>query len=343
MKKLRIITLCGALVIVLFSGLNYAGAVPNIFILGNTAVVGLTATTTANANFTASGTVAFVTLASAGSPCLVVGTTGLISTSTCGGSSFTTTTINGLSSTAYTFAVGSGGIVITTSSLGTVTFQNSGLLSLTVGASGLVLSSATGTPTLQFSGVSSLTGSTGLVVSNSTGTITLQNSGLLSVSAGSNITVSSATGTPSIAVTSTPTFGTTTLSTGGVIVFPDATRQTTAHKDYAFNVYNASTTQNGVSSTIQKLFIKASTLVQVDCSTDGASVTLVSDVRVSSTPQTYGTQTFNGTGIVCTSAGATTSTFSNAAIAANTVLNFGINVVPNATTTLRVNFRTKEQ
>ncbi len=98
-------------------------AAPLTNLLGNYAVVGQNATSTANANFTASGTIAFITLSSGGSPCLTIGSTGLLSTSTCGTGSFTTTTINGLSATAYTFVAGANVASIVTTAPGTLTIN----------------------------------------------------------------------------------------------------------------------------------------------------------------------------------------------------------------------------
>ena len=186
-----------------------------------------------------------------------------------------------------------------------------------------------------------------------TGNVTLTNNGVQTLTGSTNIVVSTATGTPTISFnstlsTSTITTATTTnlnftTATGTTLGFSDGTKQTTAYKDFAFTVYNASTTQNGASSTIQKIIYSAMNIYQIDCSTDGASVTLVADERASSTPQTYGTAVFNGTGLVCPSTGISTSTFSNAGMAANSVLNFGITATSNATTTLRVSCRYKEQ
>ena len=73
-------------------GIILASAAPTVNILGKYAVVNLNATTTANTNFTVSGTVAFVGLGSTGSPCLIISSSsGLIATSTCGGSDAITT------------------------------------------------------------------------------------------------------------------------------------------------------------------------------------------------------------------------------------------------------------
>ncbi len=163
---------------------------------------------------------------------------------------------------------------------------------------------------------------------------TLYNNGVTSTVAGTNITQSLTGGTVTINTTTTPSFTS--------VTYPDSTKQSTAYKYLAFNVYNtSSTTSVGASSTIQKIIYQASTLTQIDCSTDGSSITLQSDYRASSTPQTYGTSTF--TGLVCSSTGASTTTFSNANIPANSVLNFWGSSVPNSTTTLRVNFVMKEQ
>ena len=175
---------------------------------------------------------------------------------------------------------------------------------------------------------------TGLSKTSDSASTTLVNTGVTSIVAGTNITVSNATGTVTVNTTTTPSFTS--------LTFPDGTKKSTAYKDLAFNVYNtSSTTAVGASSTVQKIFYKAMTLTQVDCSTDGSSITIQADIRSSSTPQTYGTSSFSG--LVCLSTGASTTTFSNANISAGQVLNFWPSSVPNATTTVRVNFRLKEQ
>lgn len=111
------VILISALVIIL-SGFQIASALPSVNILGNYAVVGtgLNATTSAQGNFTASGTIVFTSLGSAGNPLLSVSSDGTISTSSAG--VFTTTSINGLSTTTFTFATGTTGdaLNITTSS-----------------------------------------------------------------------------------------------------------------------------------------------------------------------------------------------------------------------------------
>ena len=88
-------------VAVLFS-VMIAKAYPSFNNLGNYAGVGVSTSTPSGTNFTASGTIAFPTLSSTGNPCLVIGSNGLISTSTCGsGSGFTTSTLAGLTSTSW--------------------------------------------------------------------------------------------------------------------------------------------------------------------------------------------------------------------------------------------------
>ena len=175
-------------------------------------------------------------------------------------------------------------------------------------------------------------GGTGISVSTSNGTSTITNTGVTSIVAGTNITVPNATGTVTINTTTTPSFTS--------VTYPDSTKQTTAYKDLAFNVYNtSSTTAVGASSTVQRIFYQAITLTQVDCSTDGSSITIQADIRSSSTPQTYGTSAFSG--LVCSSTGVSTTTSAN--ISAGQLLNFWESSVPNSTTTLRVNMRLKEQ
>jgi len=141
--------------------------------------------------------------------------------------------------------------------------------------------------------------------------------------------------------TSLVVVGSSTISgTGSALVFPDNTRQTTASKGIGFNVLNATTTATAT-TTIQKLFYEAITITQIDCSTNGANITIGADERASSTPNTVGTAI--GGNMVCDSNGFSTSSFSNATIAAGTLLNFNIVSAANATTTLRTYIKYKEQ
>jgi len=94
-------------------------------------------------------------LKSAGNPCLVIGATGLIATSTCGtgGVGGTTTTIAGLQPATDIFLLSMGdGLTIATSAPGTITLTNNGVLSLVAGG-GVTVNNATGTVTLGTSGL----------------------------------------------------------------------------------------------------------------------------------------------------------------------------------------------
>ena len=148
-----------------------------------------------------------------------------------------------------------------------------------------------------------------------------------SLAAGLNLVLT----TNSLAATTTPAFS--------KIIYPDATTQTTAFKQTGFNIYNATTTPTATTTT-QMPFYLAMTITQITCSTNGASITIGADERASSTPDTYGTDIFGGS-LVCDSNGATTSTFSNATIATDALLNFSLVSVPNSTTTLRVGIKYK--
>ncbi|KKK69751.1 hypothetical protein LCGC14_2930890, partial [marine sediment metagenome] len=85
---IKVYTLTIIITAIFLLSMSFVFAFPAVNIIGNYGVVGtgIYATTTANANFTASGTIAFITLSSAGSSCLTIGATGLIATTTCGGS-----------------------------------------------------------------------------------------------------------------------------------------------------------------------------------------------------------------------------------------------------------------
>ncbi len=105
-----------------------------------------------------------------------------------------------------------------------------------------------------------------------------------------------------------------------------------------FGIPNASSTvYNG---TMQKTFFLASTITQITCSTNGADITIGSDERASSTPDTGGTDVFTGGSMVCDSDGNSTTTFANASIAAGTIHNVEIDTTANGTTTLRYAIKT---
>ena len=145
------------------------------------------------------------------------------------------------------------------------------------------------------------------------------------------------------------TTGTTNLSTTTItnltvskITYPDATTQTTNYKDFAVNVVNA-TTSATASTTIQKQFYQAITLVQLDCSTNGVDISIQGDIRASSTPNTLGTTIFSST-LTCPSTSTSTITFSNANVSALQLLNFTMTpTIVNSTTTLRIHGKYKNQ
>lgn len=146
------------------------------------------------------------------------------------------------------------------------------------------------------------------------------------VGAGTNIIVNA----DDVAVTSTPSF--TSIS------FSDNTLFRTAYKSAGFTIINATSTVTA-STTPQKLFYQAMTISQIDCATSGANITISSDERASSTRKTAGTEVFNGGSLICGANGNSTSTFANATIAANAVLNFDLDTLANATTTLWVDIK----
>lgn len=115
----------------MLSGFQIAKALPNVSILGNYAVVGtgLSATTSANGNFTASGTIVLPTLSSGGSPCLVVSSNGTISTSSCG--AVTTSTFSAVTPIAY--------------NANTATFSFSGVFASGTSGSDFSIASSSGT------------------------------------------------------------------------------------------------------------------------------------------------------------------------------------------------------
>ncbi len=158
----------------MFFAYTMVSAYPSVNILGGVAVVGtgLNATTSANANFTASGTIAFETLKGSGGYCLTVGTTGLVATSTCGGSS----------GVASTTAFSAGYISMATSNIAitnSIIFQSSGAVGIgnTTPSSTLhVTGSSTITGNLNIPSITSsflATNGSGLVISTTTPILSL--------------------------------------------------------------------------------------------------------------------------------------------------------------------------
>jgi hypothetical protein len=88
----------------------------------------------------------------------------------------------------------------------------SGVSSLTVGGSGLLVNPTTGNVVIKNTGVTSLTAGTGISVSNTSGDIVVNNTGITSLTAGSGIAVSGSTITNSGVVSLTA--GTNTTITG---------------------------------------------------------------------------------------------------------------------------------
>jgi hypothetical protein len=131
-----------------------------------------------------------------------------------GGTGITTTPANGAlligNGTNYTSATLTAGTAIgVTNASGSITINNTGVTSAVAGT-GISVSGATGAVTITNSGVTSLTAGTGISVSASTGGITVTNSGVTSISFGS-------TGlTPSTATTGAVTVaGTLAVANGG--------------------------------------------------------------------------------------------------------------------------------
>ena len=106
--------------------------------------------------------------------------------------------------------------------------------------------------------------------------------------------------------------------------------------EFSIAFINATTTQNG---SVQRKTFDAITITQIDCSTNGANITIGLDERASSTPQTGGTDIFNGGSMICASANTSTSTFANATIAASALISLDVDSAANATTTLRVHVK----
>lgn len=124
----------GILTVIIILAANMALAAPQLNILGNYAIVGGTATTS-NANFTASGTLQFTSLTGS-NDCLTVNSSGVVSTSTCGGS--------GVSFGAATSTAGIN--VATTTNTLTLSLRNSlaDISGLATTTGNLIVASSTG-------------------------------------------------------------------------------------------------------------------------------------------------------------------------------------------------------
>ena len=164
---------------------------------------------------------------------------------------------------------------------------------------------------------------------------TIDNSGVLSLgTATGTITLQS----PLVMTSNVLSMPTSTTAVNGYLSATDWTTFNT--RAIGFNVFNATTTATAT-TTIQKQLFQAMTITQITCATNGSNITIGADERASSTPDTLGTDVFNGGSLSCTSAGNSTSTFANATIAGNAILNFDLDSIPNSTTTLRVNINYK--
>lgn len=120
-----------------------------------------------------------------------------------------------------------------------------------------------------------------------------------------------------------------TLSTNTV----DADEETYA-TEISLTWLNATTTRD----VVRPGGLRAYTLTYFYCATNGANITLGTDERASTTPNTNGTDVFTGGSVTCDSDGFSTTTFSNATIAVEAPLAFEVDSVANATTTLFANF-----
>ena len=285
-------------------------AAPIYNFLGNYAIVGQN--TTSTNNFVASGTIAFVSLGSSGNPCLTIGTDGTLATSTCGGG-----TVYISSSTPFT----AGYIPFATSS---ASITNSNIFQ-----SGSNIGIGTTTPSFLLEILGDLKINTSSTLGNIISGVwqgTAIGDSYISSAASWNAKQNNISFPIPVASSSLTAGRSLTLNTNDLVA--DVELYT---DDISINVINATTTINA-----QKLFFNPITITQIACSTNGANITIGSDERASSTPNSAGTDVFNGGSLVCTSTGAATTTFANATIAGNALLHFDIDAAANSTTTLRV-------
>jgi hypothetical protein len=102
---------------------------------------------------------------------------------------------------------------------------------------------------------------------------------------------------------------------------------------FSIALINTTTTRNGA---VQWKAPTAVTITQVDCSTNGATVTIGLDERALTTPDSAGTDIITGGSIACDSNNQSTASFDNAGIAAEATVSLDIDSVANATTSLRI-------
>lgn len=196
--------MAGVLVGAFIFGSSVIFAAPSVNILGNYAVVGtgLFATTSANANLTASGTIAFPSLYTLNQPFVIIGSDGTLNTTSSPATdSFTTTTINGVQSVSFTFATGTAtgiGLTISTSS-DTITFTptvTSGY-SIPLTASTTNWESFYQTPSTRITAGTGLSWSTNTLNSDVVNNWTLSGSNLYASSTSWNVGVGTSSPNPS--------------------------------------------------------------------------------------------------------------------------------------------------
>jgi len=175
-------------------------------------------------------------------------------------------------------------------------------------------------------------------INNPTDTTSFLSAAIISLNGSTSSTQTFATSGPALSISTlngvhTLSLPTSTASQTGVLNSVDFTKFNT--NDIALSIVNATTT----SAVAQKKFYQAATITDISCSTNGANITIGADERTSTTPDSAGTDVFNGGSLVCDSNENSTSTFANATIAANALLNFDLDTLSNSTTTLRIHIK----
>ncbi len=230
----------------------------------------------------------------------------------------------------YSLGVGANGKVLTASSTAT-----NGISWETIVAS----ASAGGANTqVQVNENGAIAGYSGLTFASSTGLLTVGSSTI-----SGNFKLSSllngflkVDGTGLVSTSSIDISSDTNLAAGRSLTMSGDSVEADAElftKDLSISFINATTTTNG---SIQKQSFQAITITEITCSTNGANITIGLDERASSTPQTAGTDIFNGGSMICVSGQIATSTFANATIAAGALISLDVDSVANATSTLRI-------
>lgn len=156
----------------------------------------------------------------------------------------------------------------------------------------------------------------------------------LQLLAGTNITITGDSGADSITIAATgsgaATFGRSlTINTPGNVVDADVELYTVKK---SINILNPTT---GETNKVQLEYPLAATITEVSCSVDTGTVTIQFDERARATPNTAGTDVMTST-LACDTDSQTTTSFSNASMAADVPVNLQITATSGTPTIVRI-------